>query len=73
MRVIGVFTNTLPVGAYRGVEEVQITTGERLVEQAVREVGLAPAELRARNYLSPGDYPYPNPLGNESDSGDPAT
>ena len=72
VRVTGVYTNTLPVDAYRGVAEAQITVGERLVEQAAREVGLDPAELRARNYLSSADYPYANPLGTAYDSGDPA-
>ena len=72
VRVTGVYTNTLPIDAYRGVAEAQITVGERLVESAAREIGLDPAELRARNYLSPDDYPYTNPLGTECDSGDPA-
>ena len=72
VRVTGVYTNTLPVDAYRGVAEGQITVGERLVEKAARELGLDPAELRARNYLSPDDYPYTNPLGTQCDSGNPA-
>ncbi len=72
VRVTGVYTNTLPIDAYRGVAEAQITAGERLVDQAARETGLDPAELRARNYLSPHDYPYTNPLGTEYDSGHPA-
>ena len=33
MRVTGVYTNTLPIDAYRGVAEAQITVGERLVEK----------------------------------------
>ena len=72
VRVTGVYTNTVPVDAYRGVAEGQITAGERLVEKAARELGMDPAELRARNYLAPGDYPYANPLGTVCDSGDPA-
>ena len=72
VRVTGVYTNTLPIDAYRGVAEGQITVGERLVETAAREIGLDPAELRARNYLSPDDYPYTNPLGTPYDSGNPA-
>ena len=72
VRVTGVYTNTTPVDAYRGVAEGQITIGERLVETAAREIGLDPAELRARNYLSPDDYPYTNPLGTPYDSGNPA-
>ena len=72
VRVTGVHTNTLPVDACRGVAEGQITAGERLVEQAARELGLDPAEIRARNYLAPEDYPYENPLGTVCDSGNPA-
>ena len=33
VRVTGVYTNTLPIDAYRGVAEAQITVGERLVEK----------------------------------------
>ena len=63
VRVTGVYTNTLPIDAYRGVAEAQITVGERLVESAAREIGLDPAELRARNYLSPDDYPLHQSAG----------
>ena len=72
VKVTGVHTNTLPVDAYRGVAEGQITAGERLVEKAAREIAMDPAEIRARNYLSPEDYPYRNPLGTVCDSGHPA-
>jgi CO/xanthine dehydrogenase Mo-binding subunit len=50
-----VYTNTPPVGAYRGYghQESQFAT-ERLMDKLARKLGLSPFELRARNYLGEG-------------------
>jgi len=51
--VNGVFTNTAPVDAYRGAGRPEATfTVERIVETAARELGIDPAELRRRNFIT---------------------
>jgi aerobic carbon-monoxide dehydrogenase large subunit len=69
-RVRGVYTNTVPVDAYRGAGRPEATyVVERLVEQGARELGLDPCELRRRNLLQPSDFPYVSPTGMRYDSG----
>ncbi|MBA2632258.1 MAG: xanthine dehydrogenase family protein [Chloroflexi bacterium] len=66
-----VFTNTTPTGAYRGAGRPEAAyIIERLVDAVARELGLDPAEVRRRNYLQPGDFPYRTPNGATYDSGD---
>ncbi|MEW5693678.1 MAG: xanthine dehydrogenase family protein molybdopterin-binding subunit [Candidatus Hydrogenedentota bacterium] len=50
-----VYTNTPPVGAYRGYghEETQFAT-ERLMDILARKLNMCPFELREKNYLGPG-------------------
>ncbi len=50
-----VYTNTTPVGAYRGYghQESQFAT-ERLMDMLARKLKMSPLELRAINYLVPG-------------------
>src|SRR3546814_18582546 len=49
--VKAVFTNTVPVDAYRGAGRPEATfVVERLVEPAAREKGLAPPEPRRRHF-----------------------
>ncbi len=68
--VRGVFTNTVPVDAYRGAGRPEAAyVIERLVDQAAHEVGLDPAEIRRRNFIPPDAFPYDNPLGAQYDSG----
>jgi len=65
-----VLTNTAPTVPYRGAgrpEAVYIM--ERLVDQAAREMGIDPAELRARNLIKPGAFPYQTRTGWTYDSG----
>jgi carbon-monoxide dehydrogenase large subunit len=48
--VKGIFTNTVPVDAYRGAGRPEATYAlERLIDRAAAELGLDPAALRARN------------------------
>jgi len=69
--VIGVFTNTVPVDAYRGAGRPESNyLVERLMDQAARELGLDRAEFRRRNMLAPGDLPHATPMGKTYDSGD---
>ncbi len=69
--VRGVFTNTVPVDAYRGAGRPEAAyVVERLVDVAARELGVAPAELRRRNYVPPSAMPYRTALGLTFDHGD---
>ncbi len=69
--VKGVFTNTVPVDAYRGAGRPEAAYAiERLVDFAARRLGLAPDELRRRNFIRPEAMPYRTALGLVYDSGD---
>jgi carbon-monoxide dehydrogenase large subunit len=69
--VIGVFTNTVPVDAYRGAGRPEANyLVERLMDQAARELGQDRAEFRRRNMLRPADMPHATPVGKTYDSGD---
>jgi len=69
--VIGVFTNTVPVDAYRGAGRPESNyLVERLMDQAARELGLDRVEFRRRNMLRPADLPHATPMGKTYDSGD---
>jgi carbon-monoxide dehydrogenase large subunit len=72
LRVRGVYTNTVPVDAYRGSGRPEATwVNERLIERGARELGLDPVEIRRRNLIGRADFPYPAPGGRTYDSGDP--
>ncbi len=65
-----VLTNTAPTVPYRGAgrpEAVYIM--ERLVDQAAREMGIDPAELRAKNLIRSGAFPYQTRTGWTYDTG----
>ncbi|WP_179403927.1 xanthine dehydrogenase family protein molybdopterin-binding subunit [Burkholderia guangdongensis] len=67
--VKAVFTNTVPVDAYRGAGRPEATyVVERLVETAAREMNIDPAELRRRNFIR--GFPYATPVGLTYDTGD---
>ena len=68
--VRAVFTNTVPVDAYRGAGRPEATyLLERLVDVAARVAKLDPAEIRRRNLIDPGQMPYTNAMGQTYDSG----
>jgi carbon-monoxide dehydrogenase large subunit len=72
LRVRGVYTNTVPVDAYRGSGRPEATwTNERLIERAAHELGIDAVEIRKRNLIGRTDFPYPAPGGRTYDSGDP--
>ena len=52
--ITGVFTNTNPMRPYRGNGRPEAAfVIERMVDLAADELGIDPAELRRRNYISP--------------------
>ena len=52
MSVRGVFTNTVPIDAYRGAGKPEANyLTERLVDLAARRLGIDPIELRRRNVI----------------------
>jgi carbon-monoxide dehydrogenase large subunit len=66
-----IFTNTTPVGAYRGAGRPEGNYYmERLVETAAREMGIDRVELRQRNHIQPEQMPYRAPSGMLYDCGD---
>ncbi|KYH24788.1 glyceraldehyde dehydrogenase large chain [Halalkalicoccus paucihalophilus] len=70
-RVIGAFTNTTPVDAYRGAGRAEgIYVIERLVDVGARELGIDPAELRRRNLVPPDEFPYESAAALVYDSGE---
>jgi carbon-monoxide dehydrogenase large subunit len=67
--VDAVYTNTAPVDAYRGAGRPEATfVVERLVEVAAREMGMAPADLRRKNFIS--RFPHQTPVIMSYDAGD---
>jgi carbon-monoxide dehydrogenase large subunit len=69
--VIGVFTNTVPVDAYRGAGRPESNyLVERLIDAAARELKIDRVELRRRNMVTPAAMPYTTPVGKTYDSGD---
>jgi carbon-monoxide dehydrogenase large subunit len=69
--VKAVFTNTVPVDAYRGAGRPEATYQlERVIDKAARELGIDPAELRRRNFVKPDQFPYQTPVAVQYDTGD---
>lgn len=66
-----VLTNTAPIGPYRGAGREQASyITERLVDQAARELGIDPVDLRRRNLVPTTAIPYKSAAGQTYDSGD---
>jgi len=64
-----VATNKCPAGAYRGVGMALGTfVRERVVDMVARRTGLDPAELRRRNFIPPGEFPFTTASGLVMDS-----
>jgi carbon-monoxide dehydrogenase large subunit len=69
--VKAVFTNTVPVDAYRGAGRPEATyLLERLVDKAAREMKIDRVELRRRNLIPRDAFPYQTPVALQYDSGD---
>jgi carbon-monoxide dehydrogenase large subunit len=55
----GVSTNKTPTAPYRGVSRPQIVlVMERLMEKAAARLNIDPVEIRRRNMILPGEFPY---------------
>jgi carbon-monoxide dehydrogenase large subunit len=71
IRIRGVYTNTVPVDAYRGAGRPEAAyVIERLVDAAARELSMAPDALRRRNFIKPNAMPYTTATGKVYDSGE---
>ena len=69
VNVKAVFTNTVPVDAYRGAGRPEATFQlERLVDKAAHELGVDPIALRRQNFIT--EFPYATPVAVEYDTGD---
>ncbi|HYA24844.1 MAG TPA: xanthine dehydrogenase family protein molybdopterin-binding subunit [Terriglobales bacterium] len=65
-----VVTNKCPVGPNRGYSRMQhLWFLERVVDICAHELGIAPDEMRLRNYIRPEEFPYTTPNGCVYDSG----
>jgi aerobic carbon-monoxide dehydrogenase large subunit len=68
MDVRGVFTNCVPIDAYRGAGKPEVNyMMERLIDAAARQYGFDPVGLRRRNLVS--SFPYRKALGTVIDCG----
>ncbi len=66
-RMRGVWTNRAPRGIYRGAGRPEATlTIERVIEAVAATAGLDPVEVRRRNFIDPGDFPYHSSGGAEA-------
>ena len=69
VNVKAVFTNTVPVDAYRGAGRPEATYQlERLVDKCAHELGIDPIALRRQNFIT--EFPYATPVAVEYDTGD---
>ena len=70
-RVRAVWTHTVPVDAYRGAGRPEAAyLIERLVDAVALETGIAPEEVRRRNFIRKDAMPYKTATGRTYDSGD---
>ena len=68
---LGVTTNRPPTGPYRGAGGPEAAVPiERIMDESARVLGLDPAEMRRRNFIPPGGFPYTTATGLTYDSGD---
>ena len=68
VNVKAVFTNTVPVDAYRGAGRPEATFQlERVIDKAARELGVDPIALRRQNFVT--EFPYATPVAVEYDTG----
>ena len=64
-----VYTNTVPVDAYRGAGRPEAAfVVERIMETAARELDVSPAELRRTNFIT--EFPHQTPVIMAYDAGD---
>ncbi|MBV9483655.1 MAG: xanthine dehydrogenase family protein molybdopterin-binding subunit [Acidobacteria bacterium] len=63
-------TNKCPVGPNRGYSRMQhLWFLERVTDICAHQLGIAPDQMRLRNYIRPEEFPYTTPNGCVYDSG----
>ena len=68
--VIGVYTNTTFVDAYRGAGRPEATyVIERAMDLFANEIGMDKAAVRRKNFIQPDQFPYEDPSGLGTASG----
>ncbi len=71
VEVKAVFTNTVPVDAYRGAGRPEASfLVERLVDTVALELGRDRGDIRRRNFIPRDAFPYQTPVALQYDSGD---
>ena len=71
LNVVGIYTNTTQVDAYRGAGRPEaIYLLERMMDRAARELQIDPLELRRNNFIKKGNFPYRSSTGEVIDVGD---
>ncbi len=71
VNVKAVFTNTVPVDAYRGAGRPEATFSiERVIDKCARDLGMDPVSIRRKNFIQPDQFPYTTPVALEYDTGD---
>ena len=69
--VLGVFTNTVPVDAYRGAGRPESNyVVERVIDAAATELGMDRVAIRRLNMVKPDAMPYRTAMNQLYDSGD---
>jgi aerobic carbon-monoxide dehydrogenase large subunit len=69
-----VVTNTTPIAAYRGAGRPEATAAiERAIDLFADEIGVDPAEVRRKNLVPAGRFPFSSPCGAVYDTGDYVT
>ncbi|HVC99578.1 MAG TPA: molybdopterin cofactor-binding domain-containing protein [Candidatus Dormibacteraeota bacterium] len=70
-RTVGVLTNKVPTDPYRGAGRPEAThLVERMMDRLALEIGMDSAELRRKNFIKAGEFPYTQNFGLVIDSGD---
>ena len=68
--VKAVFTNTVPVDAYRGAGRPEATfLLERLVDACAHDTGMDRVAIRRKNFIPADAFPYQTPVALQYDSG----
>ena len=71
VEVKAVFTNTVPVDAYRGAGRPEASfLLERLVDAVAHDMGMDRVEIRRKNFIPRDAFPYQTPVALQYDSGD---
>ncbi|PPR60645.1 MAG: hypothetical protein CFH10_01443, partial [Alphaproteobacteria bacterium MarineAlpha4_Bin2] len=71
LEVHGVFTNTVPVDAYRGAGHPEaIYVIERTIDAVARKLGIDAEDIRRRNFIQAEQLPYSTAMNWTYDSGD---